>query len=162
MKIFAVLIGVTSALAVFAGSAQAGPPSFKCFSPHSAQRSVDAEWTICRTGYLGDMDQDLATVYRQVKAQLNWRASAKLRRTQLAWLRHRNACGDDRGCIARKYRQRTRQLIRYENCFDDSARPGCVWRKLARHSRRWEQRRVDHLNGWNRWNQRRVSLWQRY
>ena len=162
MKLLAAFLGITSALTVLAGAALAGSPTFDCDSRHAVKRLNDAEWTICRSGYLGNLDQDMAATYRQVKAQLGWRAGAKLRRTQRAWLSHRNACGDNRGCIARKYRQRTRQLARYEQCFDDSARPGCVWRKLSRDSRRWEKNRFGHLNGWRSWELRNlVGLWRR-
>lgn len=165
MKLLAALLGLTTAVVALSGIAQAGSPSFRCDNLHTSHRSVDAERTICQSNRLGSLDRNLAGAYEQVKGQLNWRASTKLRRTQLAWLKHRNACGDDRRCIARKYRKRIRQLVRYENCFDHTARAGCVWDKLERHSRRWEEKRqFGHLNGWSRrdwWQPRPISLWWR-
>lgn len=175
MKLLTALIGLTTAVAAFSTSAQASAqtsanaasPSFNCDKLANSHRDVDAEWTICRSSRLGRLDRRMANAYEQVRGQLNWRAGAKLRRTQRAWLQHRNSCGDDRGCIARKYRKRIRQLVRYEDCFDHTARPGCVWRKLERHSRRWAQRhRFDYLNGWSQSNRSSQSTqsnrWSRW
>lgn len=162
MKLFAALIGIAGALAVFTPSAKAASPSFKCTTSALAKRNVDAEWTICSSNRLARLDREMAAVYRDVKGQLNWRAASKLRRTQLAWLDHRNACGESRSCIARKYRQRIRQLNRYETCFDHTARPGCVSNKLARHSDRWERRRAERFESWRqRWSDQ-VNSWSNW
>jgi uncharacterized protein len=138
----ALFAGIAAALTVLAQPAHAGAPSFSCDSRNTIERDVDAEWAICRSDYLGSLDQALDARYQAVRQQLNARAGAKLRRTQRAWLARRDACRADRRCIARQYRRRLRQLARYEACFDDSARPGCVWRRLERDAARWQESAV--------------------
>ncbi len=113
--------------------ANAAPPSFDC----GAGNRNAAERAICQSRYLSRLDRGMSRKYFEVHGMLAPWAQARLRNVQRRWLNARNNCGGWRRCIARAYGWRIRQLNQIESCFDDSASPRCIRRKLRRHSWLW-------------------------
>ena len=94
-------IGLAVASGAFATAASADP-SFDCRFARKA-----AEITICGNDQLESLDREMSHLYYE---RLEWFRGTKARnlikRTQKSWLRSRNACGYDAGCIASEYHER--------------------------------------------------------
>ena len=80
------------------GSVSQVGPSFDC-----AKAGTAVERTICDNPMLAAADADLANLYRQVSGQ---------RSQQRAFIRRRNACGPDDGCLGQAYVERLSELRR--------------------------------------------------
>lgn len=77
--------------------------SFDC-----AKAASSAEKAICSNGSLSKLDNDLSLAWR--KASRRGSDAAALKVTQQRWLKVRDACGDDDGCLGDRYRERLASL----------------------------------------------------
>jgi hypothetical protein len=73
----------------------------------------DAEQEICRDRTLTRLDGELNAAYQAVRRGLDDNGRAILKANQRAWLRDRDACGSDAGCLGRIYRERIDYLENY-------------------------------------------------
>jgi uncharacterized protein len=86
-----------------AGSANA--QSFECRYAHYPD-----ERTICQDPALGQLDQELASVYRRVMLKLPRREAEALDKNEDTFVIARRRCGDHRACIEQSYRNRIQEL----------------------------------------------------
>ncbi|MFN3226050.1 MAG: peptidoglycan-binding protein [Hyphomicrobiales bacterium] len=75
-------------------------PSFDCGAARTS-----TERAICGNAALGDLDRMLADAYRAALAANPWQEQTT-RQAQRNWLRQRNQCGGDAGCLERAMLQR--------------------------------------------------------
>ncbi len=100
-----ILVAMALATSIMAGASQhASAQSFDC-----RRASLDAEYAICANARLGILDEEMSSLFYSLPRALQ----RELRQSQLAWLRQRNACGYDIGCIRRAYIQRIEFLRDY-------------------------------------------------
>ncbi|MGI9410625.1 MAG: lysozyme inhibitor LprI family protein [Hyphomicrobiaceae bacterium] len=102
-------VGMATLVAT-SGTAQAySKPSFNC---HYAKNRT--ERAICRSWRLARLDRRLAYWYDKAMLRASYFDQERwVRGQQRRWLRWRNACGGNKRCIGRKYRQRIRTLRNY-------------------------------------------------
>jgi uncharacterized protein len=79
--------------------------SFNCAKAETAD-----EKAICADRQLNDDDVEMAVLYSQLKPLLGMGARGDLDDEQVAWLKRRASCGDDRACLSKAYQDRVRQL----------------------------------------------------
>ncbi len=79
------------------------------------------ERMICGDRELNDQDVELSVLYTQLKPLLAMGARGELEDGQVAWLKRRRACGDDRACLAKAYADR---LLQLRGAFDELAKRG--------------------------------------
>jgi uncharacterized protein len=79
--------------------------SFDCAKAETAD-----EKAICADRQLNDADVEMAVLYTQLKPLLGMGARSDMDDEQVAWLKRRAACGDDRACLSKAYQDRLRQL----------------------------------------------------
>ncbi len=93
-------------LALFAGlgSSVAAAQSFDC-----GKARLAAEFAICDSPRLGRLDEEMSALYFGLPHVVR----NEIKGSQRRWLRRRNACGYDRGCIARAYRNRIYVLSQF-------------------------------------------------
>lgn len=89
----------TSVLVTLASAAYAA--SFDCIKNQKAD-----EVAICSDPKLSSLDEELAAIYGRLRSSLSPESAAVLRNSQLAWLRLRRACGNDRQCLTAQYQDR--------------------------------------------------------
>ncbi|MBU6486293.1 MAG: DUF1311 domain-containing protein [Burkholderiales bacterium] len=77
--------------------------SFDC-----AKAASPTEKAICATPALSQLDSELAVAWKASLAQSQ--DGPALKRAQQQWLRLRNACGDDKSCVADRYKERLAAL----------------------------------------------------
>lgn len=82
--------------------------SFNC----NYAKAVD-EVTICRSQMLSQLDEQMSTMYFEIRNSLFGIQRLQLQNGQAAWLSGRRLCGGDPGCIEQAYRQRIRELSSY-------------------------------------------------
>jgi uncharacterized protein len=80
-------------------------PSFDCRTDTQA-----VERTICANAALASRDRILSETYYRIADRLSQGERVALRDRQREWIRQRNTCGTDAGCIARAYDARLAQL----------------------------------------------------
>ncbi len=97
---FAAAVIAMTALAPTANAA-----SFNCNG-----RLTVTEAVICQNPGLSSMDSQMASQYYSTLNSLPRGARSSLRGEQLGWLRARNGCGANVGCLATMYRQRMGDL----------------------------------------------------
>ena len=89
--------------------AAAGQPgsaaSFDCTKAATAD-----ERAVCADRALNDEDVEMAVLYSQLKPLLGMGARGDLDDEQIAWVKRRASCGDDRACLSKAYQDRFRQL----------------------------------------------------
>ncbi|MEC9342899.1 MAG: lysozyme inhibitor LprI family protein [Pseudomonadota bacterium] len=103
----------------FAGTAR--PETVSC-----AQADVPAEFAICNSESLQDLDSKLSDAYlKQVEASASRPEKQKLEREQVAWLRERDACKIDLACLAMRYQERLLDLEQ------SAAAPASGFRRFA-------------------------------
>ncbi len=99
MKTLLALAIVSVTLAVTASTSQAA--SFSCYG-----RLTVTEATICANPQLSRLDSRMARAY-----QKSFRAYGNyVKGSQVAWLRSRNTCGANVGCLRASYRDRIGSL----------------------------------------------------
>lgn len=94
------VIGLTVLTALPLASRAAGFDCAKAASP--------TEKAICATPALSQFDSELASAWKASLVQSQ--NGSGLKRAQQQWLRLRNACGDDKSCIADRYKERLAAL----------------------------------------------------
>ena len=88
--------------------AAAEAQSFNC----AYARSPD-EVLICQDPRLSELDERMSSLFFRARNNSFGSERADLEAEQAAWLRARQACGRDAGCIARSYRARIGELSAY-------------------------------------------------
>ena len=79
--------------------------SFDCAKAETAD-----EKAVCADRALNDEDVEMAVLYSQLKPLLGMGARSDLDDEQVAWLKRRAGCGEDRACLRQAYQERVRQL----------------------------------------------------
>jgi uncharacterized protein len=95
------LLIATGVGAPTAGNAQ----SFDCRHARYADEKM-----ICRQPLLGQLDEELASIYRRILLNLPRAERGELDRNEDAFVIARRRCGADRACIEQSYRRRIREL----------------------------------------------------
>jgi uncharacterized protein len=97
-KLFA--LGATAfVMAAFAPASQAA--SFYC-----GGRLTATEAAICGNGQLSQLDNQMAGIYYQAISAVSPGLRNRLKRDQVQWLRSRNSCGGNVGCLRALYNDR--------------------------------------------------------
>jgi len=91
--------------ALLAGWQPARAASFDC-----AKAEKPDEKAICADRTLNDQDVEMSVLYTQLKPLLGMGARGDMEDAQVAWLKQRETCGDDRACLGKAYEERLRQL----------------------------------------------------
>lgn len=86
---------------VFAGTIPIMPASAASFPCDKAQKPDEA--AICADLSLNDRDVEMATRFEILRSILPMGGNAKLREDQEDWLKERQTCGGDRGCLREAY-----------------------------------------------------------
>src|SRR5215469_14563582 len=86
----------------------AGAQSFNC----NYAKAPD-EVMICNSPTLSRLDEQMSVMYFQTRNSMSGVARAQLQNDQAAWLRGRQMCGGDPGCLQEAYQRRIRQLSNY-------------------------------------------------
>jgi uncharacterized protein len=102
------LAGVLLVLSLFAASVPARAADYAPIDCGKA--SSPAERTICRSYLLGQAEARMATLFGVVTSLVAMGQRADIGDAQRAWLKERNACGDNGACIARAYQSRIAAL----------------------------------------------------
>ena len=63
-----------------------------------------AEKVVCRNSGLSRVDRNLDLTYRRLRDEVGFFESLKVRNQERAFIRDRNACGDDYTCVRVTYR----------------------------------------------------------
>jgi len=92
--------------AVFLGI---GMPAVSAQSFDCDKARLDTEYAICDSPRLSRLDEEMSSLYYDLPRYVR----NEIKRSQLRWLRRRNACGYNRRCIARAYRRRIEFLLDY-------------------------------------------------
>lgn len=71
-----------------------------------SRASVPAEFLICSVPELKRKEARMSGLYARLIPTLTAPEQSALRQEQRAWLRQRNACGGDEGCVSNRYDQR--------------------------------------------------------
>jgi len=79
--------------------------SFNC-----TKAETPDEKAICADRQLNDEDVEMSVLYSQLKPLLGMGARGDMEDEQVAWLKRRATCGDDRICLSKAYQDRLRQL----------------------------------------------------
>lgn len=79
--------------------------SFDC-----AKASTETEQAICNTPSLGELDSQLTANYKLAMSNLPASQLVQLRGSQLTWLKTRNACHAQEGCLKNSMEQRSKEL----------------------------------------------------
>ena len=96
---------VLSILLLTAAGQPGSAASFDCAKAETAD-----EKAVCADRALNDEDVEMSVLYSQLKPLLGMGARGDLDDEQIAWLKRRAGCGDDRGCLSKAYQDRVRQL----------------------------------------------------
>jgi uncharacterized protein len=100
---------IIAAALLLVGLAPGAPSDVAAQSFDCRRASLDAEYAICANPRLSLLDEEMSFLYTSLPSSLR----SELRASQLAWLRRRNACGYDIGCIRNAYVQRIDFLSGY-------------------------------------------------
>lgn len=93
-------------LAAFAAAGPARPDTVNC-----ARADISAEYAICNSESLQDLDVKLDTAYRKQAAAIgNKPGLQKMEREQVKWQRERDKCKADMTCLALRYSERLLDL----------------------------------------------------
>lgn len=104
------ILGVLVAGALMVGlpAPAAQAQSFNC-----ANAGTRTEHAICANRYLSNLDSEMAAQYRNLRAVMNGVQRDGLREDQRRWLRQRNGCGGDYGCLEYEYLGRIQSLVEW-------------------------------------------------
>ena len=103
-------------LMLFVAEHPAQPASFNCAKAEAAD-----EKAICANRALNDEDVEMAVLYTQLRPLLAMGARSSLEEAQVAWLKRREACGEDRSCLSKAYED---QVLQLRNGFEALAKRG--------------------------------------
>lgn len=101
-----ILTGLVLCLALAALPHTASAASFDC---DRADLAAD-EKVICDTRSLNDADVKMVTTFDLLAGLMAMGNRDKMREDQSAWLKRRQACGEDVACIRAAYDERLKQL----------------------------------------------------
>jgi uncharacterized protein len=101
----ALCLAAISTLLLPAAGQPARAASFDC-----AQAAAPDEKAVCADRQLNDADVEMSVLYTQLKPLLGMGARGDLDEAQVAWLKRRAGCGDDRACLSKAYQDRLLQL----------------------------------------------------
>jgi uncharacterized protein len=101
----ALSLAALSILVLTAAGQPGWAASFDCAKAETAD-----EKAVCADRQLNDEDVEMAVLYSQLKPLLGMGARGDLDDEQVAWLKRRAGCGDDRTCLSKAYQERIRQL----------------------------------------------------
>ena len=93
------------AASLSAVSIEAHAQSFNC-----AKASTPDEQVICQNSYLAGLDEQMASLYSELRAYMSAPRKDALRNTQRTWLNSRQRCGFSEDCIAGHYTDRIAAL----------------------------------------------------
>jgi uncharacterized protein len=96
------LLGIGSAALGFSSLTQAA--SFDC-----AKAATPVEKAICTDGELSGLDEEMARLYKRAMQHGD---AGEIKSGQKTWLKERNGCGNDNGCIKDQYNYRISDLAR--------------------------------------------------
>ena len=96
---------VLSILLLTAAGQPGSAASFDCAKAETADEKV-----VCADRALNDEDVEMSVLYSQLNPLLGMGARGDLDDEQIAWLKRRASCGDDRACLSKAYQDRIRQL----------------------------------------------------
>ena len=97
--------GLVTALITACTVKQLKAQSFNCrYARHSVERAI------CQDPMLGQLDEELASVYRRLLLRLPKEEGKQLYQEEDAFVLFRNRCGAQRACIEESYRRRIREL----------------------------------------------------
>ena len=107
---------------LIAGFLNAGPAGAQSFDCQNA-RTPD-EKTICQDPRLGQLDQELASVYRRGVGKLPKAVRKEIEENETLFVKARRRCAQDRNCIEQSYRNRIEEIqgAIAERASDTSAR----------------------------------------
>ena len=89
-----------------AGTGTSRAASFNC----DAQNLQPDEKTICDVRALNDADVKMVTTFDLLSGLLAMGSRGTLQDEQSAWLKKRQACGADAGCLTSSYQERLKEL----------------------------------------------------
>ncbi len=98
-------LAAVSILLMLAAGQPGWAASFDCAKAETADEKV-----VCADRALNDEDVEMSVLYSQLKPLLGMGARGDLDDKQVAWLKRRAGCGDDRACLSKAYQERVRQL----------------------------------------------------
>ncbi|MGH1350228.1 MAG: lysozyme inhibitor LprI family protein [Methyloligellaceae bacterium] len=101
---------ITCLLLMIAPGTSWAKPSFNC-----NKATKPTEKAICDDWKLGSLDRELHKAFHAALKYLSYRKESLLREDQAEWLDFRNQCGYTKTCIARKYRNRIKELNEFQN-----------------------------------------------
>jgi uncharacterized protein len=108
MRTVIALSPLALAIALSSPAAWAAHPSFDC-----ARATHDVEKLICKDAELAGLDQSLAELYATLLKHTPESKQGALKTEQRGWVKGRDDCWKDsdvRGCVAREYHARIREL----------------------------------------------------
>lgn len=136
--IFAIALGIATlgavALEMGPASAQQTGPSYDC----SGSGLDQSELTICFNPELARLDRQLAAAFDAYVDEHGPSEVQAMRAGQNAWLKERDACGADVGCLENEYRQRIALLQNVQSrpqpapTFTGFPAPGFSWGGVIR------------------------------
>ena len=94
---FAVLLGIAAP--------GASAASFNC-----RYAKLPVEVAVCQSRILGRLDERMARKYYRLKERAPYGAWREITREQKRWIRERNSCGYNEGCIEDAYYRRIDRL----------------------------------------------------
>jgi uncharacterized protein len=100
--------GLFASIALLAMSAVAHAGDYAPIDCNRA--STPAERTICRNYALGQQEARMATLFEVTTSLVAMGQRGNIQDGQRDWLKKRDACGDDVGCLTRAYDTRIREL----------------------------------------------------
>lgn len=99
-------VAAAAVVVLIAAAAPAAAASFDC----SKAKTPD-EKAICDSRQLSELDVEMATLFKvRMEIPMLMGARGDAGDQQVAWLSERHACGSDRACLTRTYRQRIAEL----------------------------------------------------
>jgi len=116
MALKALYVPVLAGLMLISAKFTAGAASFDC----SKAKAPD-EKAVCADREMDDQDVEMAVLYTRLKQLVAAGTRGDLEASQTAWLKRREACGDDRACLSKAYADR---LFVLRQSFDELARRG--------------------------------------
>jgi uncharacterized protein len=122
-RLFARVVGLLP-LAVLMITAPASAQSFNCQKAYYPD-----EETICGDSHLGQLDQQLASVYGRWVAKLPKERRDEIEGNETLFVRARRRCGRDRNCIEQSYRNRIEEI--QESLAEREAAPGSANAKAS-------------------------------
>ncbi|UIK07026.1 lysozyme inhibitor LprI family protein [Neorhizobium galegae] len=116
MRRFTIAIALTSLLGLTLSGRPAAAASFDC---ERGNLAAD-EKVICDTRTLNDADVKMVTTFDILTGLLAMGNRGKLQDEQSAWLKKRQACGEDVECLRASYTERLKQL---DEAYKNLSRP---------------------------------------